>query len=148
MMQRTGAGRKAHILLVDSDHSLRKTVFPLLRTADYDVSHAESCVDALLQLHAKAPDVIVSDLDLPDSAGSEFVSVLRSHCPQIPVIAVSAAEQYLSGVPANALYVKGSYHPQEFLKTVAALVHSGPNGTAEVHDQNPLVQEPPQGEAA
>ena len=143
-----GAVRKAHILLVDSDHSLRKTVSPLLRAADYEVSHAEGCVDALLQLHANAPDIIVSDLDLPDDAGLAFVSILRRHCPETPVIALSGAEREASGVPANALYVKGSYHPQEFLKTVAALLHSGPNGTAEVHVQDLQVQEPPQEEAA
>jgi CheY-like chemotaxis protein len=49
----------------------------LLNGAGYDVSTAEHGFDALLQLRRVTPSVIVSDLNMPQMSGSEFLSVVR-----------------------------------------------------------------------
>ena len=57
---------------------------------------ARNGFDALLQLKATdIPNLIVSDLNMPEMSGFELLSVLRRRFPQIPVIASSGA--YASG---------------------------------------------------
>ena len=89
----------------------------LLKSAGYDVRTAEHGFDALLQLGNVLPDVIVSDLNMPQMSGFEFLSVVRRRFPEIPVIAVSGAydfgDQVPGGVIADAFYSKGRHHPEE-----------------------------------
>ena len=83
---------KRRILVVDDDASIRKSMTMLLNAAGYEVSTAEHGFDALLQLRmAPPPDVIISDLNMPQMSGFEFLSVVRRRFPEIPVIAVSGA---------------------------------------------------------
>ncbi len=87
---------KSRILIVDDDESVQRTRALILTAAGYEVSLARNGFDALLQL--KTPDIpnlIVSDLNMPEMSGFEFLSVLRRRFPQIPVIASSGA--YVSG---------------------------------------------------
>ena len=98
----------------------------LLQSAGYDVCTAENGFDALLQLKKLVPDTIISDLNMPQMSGFEFLSVVRRRFPEIPVIAVSGAydsgDQVPGGVIADAFYSKGRHHPEELLSMVAELI--------------------------
>src|ERR1039458_8194348 len=120
---------KYRILVVDDEPSVRESLAGFLKTAKYDVSTAENGFDALLQLRrAPSPDVIISDLNMPQMSGFEFLSVVRRRFPDIPVVAVSGAyesgECVPSGVIADAFYAKGQHHPEELLRTVAELIRT------------------------
>jgi CheY-like chemotaxis protein len=100
----------------------------LLNAAGYDVSTAENGFDALLQLKRQTPDVIISDLNMPQMSGFELLSILRRRFPDIPVVAVSGAyasgDYVPGGVIADAFYAKGQHHPTELLRTVAELIRT------------------------
>jgi CheY-like chemotaxis protein len=117
---------KYRVLVVDDEMSIRESTSMLLRSAGYDVHTAEHGFDALLQLATVLPDVIVSDLNMPQMSGFEFLSVVRRRFPEIPVIAVSGAydfgDQVPGGVIADAFYSKGRHHPEELLHAVAGLI--------------------------
>jgi CheY-like chemotaxis protein len=102
---------KHEILLVDDDDGVRDSIGSLLRAAGYDVSLAENGFDALLQLRSTFPTVIISDLNMPQMSGFEFLSVVRRRFPHLPVIATSGAYQFGDAVPggviADAFYPKG-----------------------------------------
>jgi CheY-like chemotaxis protein len=119
---------KHHILVVDDEPSVRESWARLLNAAGYDVSTAEQGFDALLQLRRMTPDVIISDLNMPQMSGFEFLSVVRRRFPEIPVVAVSGAyesgDRVPGGVIADAFYAKGQHHPQELLRTVAELIRT------------------------
>ncbi len=116
------------VLVVDDETSIRESTSMLLKSAGYDVHTAEHGFDALLQLASVLPDVIVSDLNMPQMSGFEFLSVVRRRFPQIPVIAVSGAydfgDQVPGGVIADAFYSKGRHHPEELLQAVAELIRT------------------------
>jgi len=80
---------KLKILVVDDEPSIRESLAEFLSYAAYDVSTAENGFDALLQLKRMTPDVIISDLNMPQMSGFEFLSVVRRRFPEISVVAVS-----------------------------------------------------------
>jgi CheY-like chemotaxis protein len=121
--------QRRRVLFVDDDASIRKSTSMLLNAAGYEVATAEDGFDALLQLRVPpAPDVIISDLNMPQMSGFEFLSVVRRRFPEIPVIAVSGAyesgDHVPGGVIADAFYAKGQHHPENLLRTVAELIET------------------------
>ncbi len=119
---------KHRVLVVDDEASIRESLESLLTSAGYEVSAAEHGFDALLQLRTIVPEVIISDLNMPQMSGFEFLSVIRRRYPVISVIAMSGAyefgEQVPSGVIADAFYAKGRHRPDELLRVVAELVQT------------------------
>jgi len=116
------------VLVVDDDESVRDSVGRLLTAAGYGVSTARHGFDALLQLRRMQPDLIVSDLNMPEMSGFEFLSVVRRRFPEIPVVAMSGAYQCADNVPggviADGFYAKGGTDPQELYDTVSRLIRT------------------------
>jgi CheY-like chemotaxis protein len=100
----------------------------LFLSKGYKVSTAGDGFDALLQLRSITPDLITSDLNMPNMSGFEFLSVVRRRFSQIPVVAISGAYECAEAVPggiiADGFYAKGQHHPETLLATVADLIRS------------------------
>jgi len=127
--------KSAHkILVVDDEASIRTTVALMLKSKGFEVSTAENGFDALLQLRDNTPALIVSDLNMPQMSGFEFLSVVRRRFPEVLVVAMSGAyasgEAVPGGVIADAFYAKGgsAHNPGLLLRVVAELLrNSVPN---------------------
>jgi CheY-like chemotaxis protein len=117
---------KYHVLVVDDEPGVRKTVGMILAAAGYEVSTAKDGFDALLQLKRTGADLIISDLNMPQMSGFELLSVVRRRFPDIVVIASSGAyasgEHIPGGIIADAFYAKGRQTPEELLALVAHLM--------------------------
>ena len=114
------------VLVVDDEPSVRETVAVLLTSAGYDVTAAEDGFGALLQLRKMLPDVIVSDLNMPQMSGYELLSVVRRRFPQIMTVAMSGDYQgdaVPSEVIADSFFAKGQ-SPKSLLATVADLIRT------------------------
>ena len=113
------------ILIVEDYASIRETMARLLTSAGYEVSKAEHGFSALLQLKRGVPDLILSDLNMPQMSGFEFLSVVRRRFPQVLVVAMSgaygAADTVPGGVIADAFYAKGQNKPEVLLGLIADL---------------------------
>ncbi len=124
----SGGSLKHHILLVDDEALIRESLSMLLLSKGYTVSTATDGFDALLQLRKMPPDLIISDLNMPNMSGFEFLSVIRRRFPQIPVMAISGAYEHGEAVPggiiADGFYAKGQRHPEALLATVADLIRT------------------------
>jgi len=122
------APAKHQILVVDDERSVRETVAMLLRSAGYAVITAEDGFGALLELKRALSDVIVSDLNMPQMSGFEFLSVVRRRFPEILVVAMSGAYHHGDAVPggviADAFYAKGNANPEELLRIVAEVIQT------------------------
>ncbi len=119
---------KNRILIVDDNQSIRATVAMLLAAKGYETSTAENGFDALLQMRTKIPELVISDLNMPQMSGFEFLSVIRRRFPQVLVVAMSgayeAADAIPGGVIADAFYAKGSKDPPAIANLVADLFRS------------------------
>jgi CheY-like chemotaxis protein len=119
---------KHEILIVDNEAVVRDSLAMLLQASGYDVSTAVNGFDALLQLKRRLPAIVISDLNMPEMSGFEFLSVVRRRFPKISVIAMSGAYQSGDSVPggviADAFYAKGQSTPEMLLQTVAGLIRT------------------------
>ena len=67
--------------MVDDEPSICESLALLLGSAGYDVSTARDGFPALMQLKRTLPDLIVSDLGMPQMSGHELLSVIRQAFP-------------------------------------------------------------------
>jgi len=124
-------GCKTRILVVDDEPSMRETLGMLLMSVGYEVAMAENGVSAVLQLSTAAPDLIVTDLHMPQMSGLELISHVRSRYPAISIVAMSGDFQgnaVLAGIMADRFYPKGQ-HPHNLLATIASLIAANPVST-------------------
>lgn len=137
------------ILVVDDESMIREGIAVLLASQGYKVSTAEHGFDALLQLRSANPELILSDLNMPQMSGFELLSVLRRRFPEILVIAMSGAYQSGDHVPggviADAFYAKGLHKPQDLIRTVADVIRNKTERAINHHRQSAPVWIPRNG---
>ena len=86
------------------------------------------------------PDLIVSDLKMPNMSGFELLSIVRRRFPQIPTIAVSGEFQGPAeplGVLADAFLPK-PFRFDELMATIANLLENAPPRPAIKRDRAPV----------
>ena len=81
---------KARILVVDDEASARSGLEKLLKQSGYDVSLAADGVAALEVAASTAPDVVVTDLKMPNMDGMTLRGKLREQDVELPVIVTTA----------------------------------------------------------
>src|SRR3954469_8040032 len=120
---------KYRILIVEDDSNLRELGKLLLSAQGYEVLCAEDGFEGLAALKQSLPDIIISDLRMPNMNGFEFLSVVRRRFPNIPVIAISG-EFYGISVPesvlADAFFSKGQHAPPALCAKIVDLLHELP----------------------
>jgi CheY-like chemotaxis protein len=77
----------ATVLVVDDSAVDRKFVGGILsRDGRFTVEFAEDGSEALKRMRAAEPDLIVTDLQMPNRNGLELVAAVRMHHPNVPII--------------------------------------------------------------
>jgi CheY-like chemotaxis protein len=83
-----------NILLVDDSPDNRELIRRMLSKAGATVVDAEGAADARKKLETFKPDIIVSDIGMPEENGMEFIKKLRTQgredIRKIPAIALTA----------------------------------------------------------
>ncbi|HEX8060218.1 MAG TPA: response regulator, partial [Cyclobacteriaceae bacterium] len=85
------SNRKETVLVVDDNEDIRKYISSLLRE-EYKVVEADNGVTALSIAKYELPDIIVSDIMMPEMDGITFCQEIKSHIAtsHIPVILLTA----------------------------------------------------------
>lgn len=86
-----------HILLIDDDPLLVKSLAYTLRQNGYETSTATSAEEGLAQVAVTAPDLILLDIGLPGMDGLETLKRIEKE-KQIPVIFLTARRRELDEV--------------------------------------------------
>jgi two-component system, OmpR family, KDP operon response regulator KdpE len=90
---------KLRILVVDDERAIRRFLQITLEAEDYTVFEAGDGREALGQVAAHRPDLIVLDLGLPDIDGVAVTKILRTQS-QVPIIILSVRDQETDKVAA------------------------------------------------
>jgi two-component system KDP operon response regulator KdpE len=79
-----------HVLIVDDEPQLLRTLVLSLTQRGFDVSTAADGQTALGLVKSEAPDLLLLDLGLPDLDGLEVIRRLRRDDPALPIVVLSA----------------------------------------------------------
>lgn len=77
------------ILIVDDEDQVRSAMTLFLTRKGYRVLEARNGKSAEEVLRKKLPDLILTDLIMPDRDGLELLAFVRKNAPSVPVIAMS-----------------------------------------------------------
>jgi PAS domain S-box-containing protein len=128
--------RGIRVLVVDDAPDDRDLFCEILSRVGAVVETAESTASALRAVERTPPDVIVSDIAMPDEDGYILIRKLRAHSdPRIastPAVAVTAharAEDRQKALTAGfQRYVSKPVQPKDLVRTVGALLAAGSTG--------------------
>lgn len=118
---------KTTILVVDDSQVERFLVKSLLvRHPEYRVELAEHGKEAMAMIAAAPPDLVVTDLMMPEMDGLELVREVRHRYPDLPIILMTAYGDETTAIDAleagAASYVPKSKRAERLPETVARLV--------------------------
>ena len=132
------------IVMVDDEPAMRRLLKITLQAEGYVVYEAGNGREAIDQVTARHPDLVILDLGLPDLDGIEVIRLLREHT-QIPIIILSVREDEADKITALDAgaddYLTKPFGTGEFLARIrvvmrrATQVPAGPvfsNGGLEV----------------
>lgn len=80
---------QTRVLLIDDDDLLRDAISDLLDSEGYTVDCAENGNDGLEKFRAARPDLVITDIMMPDRDGIETIMALSKKKPQPRIIAIS-----------------------------------------------------------
>jgi CheY-like chemotaxis protein/anti-sigma regulatory factor (Ser/Thr protein kinase) len=83
---------------------------------DFDIEYAVDGSDAIIKMELHVPDIVLTDMDMPEINGLELVAVIRKVYPLVPVVLMTARgseELALQALRAGA----SSYVPKRQLNT-------------------------------
>jgi DNA-binding NtrC family response regulator len=85
------------VLLVDDNAQIRDAVSHFLVKAGYRVAEASNAATAVALIHGWRPDLVITDIFMPEGDGFELMSAIRERDLHIPVIVISG------GAPASGV---------------------------------------------
>ena len=88
------------IWIIDDDKSIRWVFEKALARTDFEFKTFSSIVDALNALEHEQPQVVVSDIRMPNGSGLDFLTEIKQKYPDIPVIIMTAYSDLESAVAA------------------------------------------------
>ena len=82
--------KKTHILIVDDDKMMAKTVRDILRFKGHEVETAHSGPEALEKARRQDYDCVLSDVKMPGIDGVELYRAIKVRQPYLPVVLMTA----------------------------------------------------------
>ncbi|MBD1847005.1 response regulator [Cyanobacteria bacterium FACHB-63] len=118
------------VLLVEDECDMADLLLFILSEAGAEATWVMQANDALAQLHRSRPDILLSNIRLPDRNGNWLIQEIRQaefgRMPHLPAIAVTS---YMRGFNANTVLEAGfdrflpkHIDPEEIISTILDLV--------------------------
>ena len=118
-------------LVIEDDESLRTLMSRSLRSKGFEVVTARDGGEGIAMWDFERPDLVVTDLYMPNVDGIEAIMALRARQPDIPIVAVSGGDSRASflaldsagDLGATVLLAKPFLPDQLYEAVVKALSH-------------------------
>lgn len=129
------------IVLVDDDPNIRNIVERTLLAPEFQVIGFGDGRDALMRLHEIVPDLIISDIMMPEMDGRTFFQVVKRsqelrHVPFIFLSAIHATDQIVATMEAGADdFVSKPFSPVRLLARVRAVLRLAGRTAAYAEDR-------------
>jgi CheY-like chemotaxis protein len=121
----------ARILIIDDDFAVRLSVQLALEREGHQVACASDGEQGLKAFASNPPDLVVTDLIMPNKEGIETIMQIRARDPKTPILAISGGGRLNNGdflkmavkVGANAILSK-PFERQDLTDAVRRLLSS------------------------
>jgi PAS domain S-box-containing protein len=118
------------VLVVDDEPDARDLINRILSDCNAEVRTASSALQALAAIGEQVPDVLVSDLGMPDIDGFELLARVQAlgadrggNIPAVALTAFARSEDRLKALEAGfRAHISKPVEPSELIATVAAMV--------------------------
>jgi len=81
------------ILVIDDEPLVRSTVVMILTRAGFSVEEASDGQVGIAMCHTNPPDVVITDIFMPNRDGIEVVREMKRSCPRTTIIAMTGGGQ-------------------------------------------------------
>lgn len=120
----------AKILVIDDEPSILLMIKKMLEKAGHEVDMALNGREGMELFEENKPDLLITDIIMPEKEGLETIFELRRKYPELKIIAISGGgrigpEEYLPGAKlfgANMVFQK-PLDQKEFMKAVSLLLN-------------------------
>ncbi len=85
------------LLVAEDDAGTRSGLAAVLREEGYEVDEAPDGEIAWSLVSASPPDLVLTDLDMPNLGGGELIGRIRARYPYIPIAVLSAEDPIDAG---------------------------------------------------
>jgi CheY-like chemotaxis protein len=98
----------ASVLVIDDDPVTRTVVRAILESVGHTVSEADNGHTGLVIFYAISPDLVITDIFMPQKDGIETIRELRRTNPEIKIIALSGDVRFDGPGILNAAHLLGA----------------------------------------
>jgi CheY-like chemotaxis protein len=90
----------AHILIIDDDPAVLSLFGQFMESSGYSVALAADGQEGMRMMKQQTPDLIITDIMMPEMDGLEIIRAITKTHPRLPMIAISGG---MRNVPVNFL---------------------------------------------
>jgi CheY-like chemotaxis protein len=124
-----------HVLVVDDERDARDLLTTVLEQSGAEVTIAATVADALEKLQALKPDLLVSDIEMPNEDGYSLIRKVRAledaQARRIPAIALTAHARSSDRMRALSagyqMHIPKPVEPAELVIVIANILNRGQN---------------------
>ncbi|MGI4827359.1 MAG: response regulator transcription factor [Janthinobacterium lividum] len=124
------------ILIVDDERQIIRMLRTALQSSGYEVSIAYNGMEALGRMKEQPPDLVVTDLAMPELNGVEFTQTVRRQS-EVPIIILSVRDSEVMKVRALDEgaddYITKPFNMPELLARVRAQLRRSPANAPATH---------------
>lgn len=91
------------ILVIEDEKAIRESITGYLEDLDYSILAAENGRKGIELIKTRHPDLVLTDLRMPEVSGIEVLSYVKQNFPDMPIIIVSGANVFHDVVEALRL---------------------------------------------
>jgi CheY-like chemotaxis protein len=124
------------VLIVDDEATVRRVLTLCLAGAGYEVEGAPNGAVALEKIRARAPDVLITDIQMPQMTGRELCSAIHAEFPEraFPILVMTSMtarenREWASLIP-NTSFLEKPLSPRNLVRHLADYADGpGPAGS-------------------
>lgn len=126
-----GMAKGKKILVVDDSPTIRKLITGKLEKSGHEVFCASDGVDAMEQLQALLPDLILLDITMPRMDGYQVCKLIRGNeaTKDVPVVMISGKDGFFDKVRGRMAgtsgYITKPFGPETLMKVVEGYLNNG-----------------------
>ncbi|MEW6672845.1 MAG: response regulator [Thermodesulfobacteriota bacterium] len=128
--KKAGVETKKRILVIDDSKADQMIIEEILKQAGYDIALASDGKEGLERFYENPPDLVITDMVMPEKMGSELISEIKGKYPEQKIIAISSGSAaYGREIELDLAEMFGAYtiakpfDPEKIIEVVNKLLH-------------------------